>query len=239
MDKYTFNTSGDELLELVAIVVNIISGKPWDADFFFNEKYSLLARRSEILNSRIHSNEEDFVKMANRLVHRDPNIIQDAQKIVELFQNTNDPKGQKVLFDILKGIDKKKIASGVKDYMIRSIYNKFLYNDGSVYKGFRLNDPEINRFLLIRILESEQPEEEDFKMLVANAERFGISDEDIEKIYGMLKYKCENELDYLGKINNPDKLVRLKHTFAPVKERIEIKKQQAQQTQSEEPEPKT
>ncbi|MBO4480422.1 MAG: hypothetical protein J5742_02230 [Alphaproteobacteria bacterium] len=241
MDKYTFKTSGTELLELVAIVVNIISGAPWNAEFFFDKKYSLLACRSEILSSRIHSNEEDFVKMANRLVRREPDIIQDAQKIVRLFQNTDDVEGQKVLFNILKGIDKKKIANGVRDYNIQYLYRRFLYNSGSVYKGFRMNNPEINKFLLVRILESERPEEEDFKILSDNAESLQISDEDIEKIYKMLKHKYESDgLDYRGVQYNDNKLQQIKKYFAPIQERINAKKQlSAQQTQSVEVEPQT
>lgn len=242
MDKYTFNSSGTELLELMAIVVNITTSMPGGRDFFFDERYSFLACQSDILSSRIYSKEEDFVKMANRLVHREPNIIHDAQKIVNLFQNTNDLEGQKVLFNILKGIDKRKIASGVKGYNIERLYNEFLYNKG--HAGLRVNVPEINKFLLIKLLESEHPEAKDFRMLVDNAESFGVSDEDIEKIYKMLKYNYESEGTYVnGKLMRENDLERIQKTFAPVQERLEVKKQQAQQAQSaqtsEEYEPKT
>ncbi len=243
MDKYKFNSSGNELLELMAIVVNIIGDAPWEADFFFNEKYSLLARENAIRSSRIHSNAEDFVKMANRLVHREPDIIQDAQKIVTMFQDTNDLEGQKVLFNILKEIDKRKLADGVNKSNIKRIYSHFLYNRGYASSGFRVNVPEINKYLLIKLLESESPDKEDFQILAHNAESLGIPDEDVEKIYKMLKHKYESDRDYLGKINYPERLAQIQKSFAPVQERLEVKKQQAQQAQSvqtsEEYEPKT
>ena len=242
MDKYKFNTSGDELVELVAIVVNVIGNQPWDADMFFDKKYSLLSRQNLILASRIYSDIEDFVKMANRLVHREPDIIQDAQKIVRMFQNTDDIEGQKFLFNIIKGIDRRKVAKDVRDHDIRDIYSKFLYNKGSRYNGFRLSDSEINRFLLVQILESERhPEVDDFKILVENAESFGVPDSDIEKIYNMLKYKYESEGTRLtGQLYEQHKIDQITKLFNPIKERIEIKKQQsAKQSQSDENMPQT
>lgn len=239
MDKYTFNHSGDELLELVVIVINIVGYAPWDAKFFFDKKYSFLARQNEILSSRIYSGIEDFIKMANRLVHREPDIIQDAQKIVNMFQNTDDIEGQKFLFNILKGIDRQRVAKDVRDNRISGIYSRFLYDKGGRYNGFRVSDSEINRTLLIRLLESEQPEERDFEILVDNAESLGVPDEDIEKIYNMLKHKYESEGTRLnGQLWAQDKIDRMTELFNPVKERIE-RKQQEQQSQQDENMPQT
>ena len=234
MPDYKFNHSGDELLELVVIVINIVGDAPWDANFFFDKKYSFLARQNEILNSRIYSGIEDFIKMANRLVHREPDIIQDAQKIVKMFQNTDDIEGQKFLFNILKGIDRQRVAKDVRANRISGIYSRFLYNEGGRYNGFRVSDSEINRTLLIRLLESERPEERDFEILVENAESLGVPDEDIAKIYNMLKHKYESEGTRLnGQLWTQDKIDRMTELFNPVKERIETKKQEQQSQQDE------
>ena len=243
MDKYKFNSSGTQLLELVLIVISNICDAPWVADSFFYEGADL--KSLDTFNSRIYSNQQDFTKMWERLVNREPSIIQDAQKIVNMFQNTNDIEGQKFLIDLIKGIDKNKIVGNKLsfDLHMSKVYRGFLYKDGRADRGFRMNNPEINKFLLIHVLEFTNPGvEKDFKVLVDNAESLGIPDEDIEKIYKMLKYKYSQGVSVQQGTQFDDnpfmreyRFESMQKSFAPVKERLEIKKQQ----QAEEEMPKT
>ena len=246
MDKYTFNHSGDELLELVTMAI-ISCGTLSDnlnARMFFDEKYALQSIGNLLLSGRIYSNRENYINLVNKVVRREPDVISDMQKIIMILRTPNDIEGNRLLFNILKGINKNKIAKDIRDFEIKSLYSHFLYKNGYAGSGFRVDDTEINKTLLLRLLEAERPDEYDFKILVENASVMKIPDEDIEKIYKMLKYKYESEGTYLsGKLQEEGRLEQIRRYFAPVQERLEVKKQQAQQAQSaqtsEEYEPKT
>lgn len=236
MDKYTFNHSGDELLELVTMAI-ISCGTLSDnlnARMFFDEKYALQSIGNLLLSGRIYSNKENYINLVNKVVRREPDVISDMQKIIMILRTPSDIEGNRLLFNILKGINKNKIAKDIRDFEIKRLYSHFLYKNGYAGSGFRVDDVEINKTLLLRLLEAERPDEYDFKILVESAGVMKIPDEDIEKIYNMLKYKSESDRDYLGKINYPERLAQIQKYFAPVQKRLEIKKQQ--QSQSAEPE---
>ena len=239
MDKYKFNHSGTQLLELAMVVLSNIGESSW---MFINgsrTNFGSLVDTTETFDSRIYSSQEDFFKMLDRLRSGEHDIIEDAQKIVKMFQNTYDIEGQKFLLNIINGIDKSKIVGDETrfDLNMCKVYHGFLYENGrDLYRGFRMNNPEINKFLLMRVLEFINPEvEKDFKVLVDNAKSFGVSDEDIEKIYKMLKYKYSGPIPVQqGTYFSDDpftikyRLETMQKSFTPVQERIEIKKQQAQ-----------
>ena len=238
MPDYKFNHSGDKLLELVTMAINAADGG-YNARLFFDPKYSLMAISGHILSGRIYSSKEEYINLANRVIRREPDTISDVQKIITILQNPNDIDGQRFLFNILKSIDKNKIAKDVRDFEVRRIYSQFLYNKSYASSGFRVNDPEINKFLLIKLLELNQPEASDFKMLVENAESLGVPDEDIAKIYGRMKYVYESEGTYVnGELQASGRIVEITKYFNPVKERIE-RKQQEQQSQQDENMPQT
>ncbi len=241
MDKYKFNSSGTQLLELAMVVLSNIGESSW---MFINgsrTNFGSLVDTTETFDSRIYSSQEDFIKMLDCLRSGEHDIIEDAQKIVKMFQNTDDIEGQKFLINIVNGIDKNKIVGSKLrfDLHMCKLYHGFLYKDGHVGRGFRMNNPAINKSLLIHVLEVTNPEvESDFKVLVDNAENLGIPDEDIEKIYKMLRYKYSKNIgSEWGADFNDSPFARanrfeiMQKSFAPVQERLEIKKQQAQQAQ--------
>ena len=250
MDKYTFNTSGDELLELAMVVLSNICVSPWMFVNGSRTNFGSLVDTSETFRSRIYSNQQDFHRMLDRLSRGERDIIEDVQKIIEMFQNTDDIEGQKKLLNIIKGIDKSKIVGNKTnlDLHMSKVYHGFLYKNGRASSGFRMNNTEINKYLLIHVLEVINPEvEQDFKVLVDNAKSLGVPDEDIEKIYKMLKHKYSGAIFIQkGVIEFSDspfdtdrRLKTMEKSFAPVQERLDIKKQRAQQAQSATVQPQT
>lgn len=240
MDKYTFNHSGDELLELVTMAISSCGtlSDNLNARMFFDEKYALQSIGNLLLSGRIYSNRENYINLVNKVVSREPDVISDMQKIIMILRTPSDIEGNRLLFNILKGINKNKIAKDIRDFEIKRLYSHFLYKNGYAGSGFRVDDIEINKTLLLRLLEAERPDEYDFKILVESAGVMKIPDEDIEKIYKMLKYKYESEGTYPGgKLHEEGRLEQIRRYFAPVQERLEIKKQQ--QSQSAESDPKT
>lgn len=249
MDKYKFNSSGTQLLELAMVVLSNIGESSW---MFINgsrTNFGSLVHTTETFDSRIYSSQEDFIKMLDRLRSGEHDIIEDAQTIVKMFQNTDDIKGQKFLLNIINGIDKNKIVGDKTrfDLNMCKVYHGFLYKDSLINRGFRVNNPEINKYLLVHVLEFINPSvEEDFKVLVDNAKSFGVSDEDIEKIYKMLEHKYSGPIPVQQGTNFADgiftrkyRLETMQKSFAPVQERLEIKTQREQQLQSDEEMPQT
>lgn len=236
MDKYTFNHSGDELLELVTMAISSCGtlSDNLNARMFFDEKYALQSIGNLLLSGRIYSSRENYIDFANKVVRREPDVISDMQKIIMILRTPSDIEGNRLLFNILKGINKNKIAKDIRDFEIKRLYSHFLYKNGYAGSGFRVDDAEINKTLLLRLLEAERPNEYDFKILVESAGVMKIPDEDIEKIYKMLKYKYESEGTYVnGELQASGKIVEITKYFNPVKERIETKKQEQQSQQDE------
>ena len=236
MDKYTFNHSGDELLELVTMAISSCGtlSDNLNARMFFDEKYALQSIDNLLLLGRIYSSRENYIDFANKVVRREPDVISDMQKIIMILRTPSDIEGNRLLFNILKGINKNKIAKDIRDFEIKRLYSHFLYKNGYAGSDFRVDDAEINKTLLLRLLEAERPEERDFEILVENAESLGVSDEDIAKIYVRMKYVYESEGTYVnGELQASGKIVEITKYFKPVKERIETKKQEQQSQQDE------
>lgn len=236
MDKYTFNHSGDELLELVTMAISSCGtlSDNLNARMFFDEKYALQSIGNLLLSGRIYSSRENYIDFANKVVRREPDVISDMQKIIMILRTPSDIEGNRLLFNILKGINKNKIAKDIRDFEIKRLYSHFLYKNGYAGSGFRVDDAEINKTLLLRLLEAERPDEYDFKILVESAGVMKIPDEDIAKIYGRMKYVYESEGTYVnGELQASGKIVEITKYFKPVKERIE-RKQQEQQSQQDE-----